>query len=47
MTKEKEEEEEEEEEKKKMIIIMIIMLEYNPRDFKDIIITESSHLLRK
>ena len=46
MTKEKEEEEEEEEEKKKMIIIMIIMLEYNPRDFKDII-TESSHLLRK
>jgi len=37
---------EEGEEEKKMII-MIIVLEYNPRDFKDVIITESSLLLRK
>jgi hypothetical protein len=44
---------EEGEEKKKMMIIriiimviMIIMLEYDPRDFKDVIITESSLLLR-
>jgi len=45
-------EEGEEKKKKKMIIriiimvIMIIMLEYDPRDFKDVIITESSLLLR-
>jgi hypothetical protein len=43
MTKE---EEEEEEKIMMIIIIMIIMLEYKPRDFKDVIIPESSLLLR-